>query len=58
MLAVCAVQILLVFYGGTMFRTHAIRPDVIRDVLLLSFTVIPFDIARKMFRRVFVMGKN
>ena len=58
MLAVCAVQILLVFCGGTMFRTHAIRPDVIRDVMLLAFTVIPFDIARKMFRRVFVMGKN
>ena len=57
MTAVCAVQILLVFFGGTMFRTHALPAEVIRDVALIAFTVIPFDVMRKIFSRVFAMGK-
>ncbi len=58
MLAVSAVQILLIFFGGTMFRTHALSVTVIRDILLLAFTVIPFDLARKVFSRVFTMEKS
>ena len=58
MAAVCAVQILLVFFGGTMFRTHALSAAVIRDVMLLAFTVIPFDVSRKIFSRIFAMGKS
>ena len=57
MLAVSAVQILLVFFGGEMFRAHALPAEVIRDVVLLSFTVIPFDIMRKIFSRIFTMEK-
>ena len=56
MLAVCTVQILLIFFGGTMFRTHALPFAVIRDTILLAFTVIPFDLMRKIFSRVFSMG--
>lgn len=56
MLAVCAVQILLIFFGGTMFRTHALPFSVIRDTILLAFTVIPFDLMRKIFSRIFFMG--
>ncbi|MBR5188416.1 MAG: calcium-translocating P-type ATPase, PMCA-type, partial [Clostridia bacterium] len=33
MLAVCTVQILLIFFGGTMFRTHALPFTVIRDTI-------------------------
>ena len=58
MLAVSAVQISLIFFGGTMFRTHALSVTVIRDILLLAFTVIPFDLARKVFSRVFTMEKS
>ena len=58
MLAVFTIQILLVFHGGAMFRTHAIRPDVIRDVGLIAFTVIPFDVTRKIFSRIFAMGRK
>ena len=56
MLAVCTVQILLIFFGGTMFRTHALPFTVIRDTILLAFTVIPFDLMRKIFDRIFFMG--
>jgi magnesium-transporting ATPase (P-type) len=55
MAAVSAVQILLVFFGGTTFRTHALRAEVIRDIVLLAFTVIPFDVVRKIFSRIFMM---
>jgi len=58
MLAVCAVQILLIFCGGTMFRTHALPTAMIRDVVLMAFTVIPFDIMRKIFSRIFAMGRE
>ena len=57
MLAVSAVQILLVFFGGAMFRTHALPMTVIRDVVLLAFTVIPFDVIRKISVRIFTMGR-
>ena len=58
MLTVFFVQILLVFFGGEMFRAHALSAEVIRDVTLLAFTVIPFDIMRKIFSRIFCMGKT
>jgi hypothetical protein len=39
-----------------MFRTHALPAEIIRDVMLIAFTVIPFDVMRKIFSRVFAMG--
>lgn len=47
------VQILLIFVGGTMFRTHPLSFFTIRSVVLLAFTVIPFDLIRKGTERVF-----
>ncbi|MBQ3489852.1 MAG: calcium-translocating P-type ATPase, PMCA-type [Clostridia bacterium] len=58
MLAVSVVQILLIFFGGTMFRTHALSFAMIRDTVLLAFTVIPFDLMRKIFSRIFFMERN
>jgi hypothetical protein len=58
MVAVSAVQLALIFFGGTMFRTHALDWHTISEILLLSFTVIPFDLVRKIFTRIFLMGKN
>jgi magnesium-transporting ATPase (P-type) len=57
MLLICAVQILLVFFGGTMFRTCALPWRVLSEVALLGFSVIPFDLMRKVFQRIFSMGK-
>ena len=52
MLFVSAVQLLLIFFGGTMFRTHALTFPAIREILLLAFTVIPFDLVRKILERL------
>ena len=58
MAAVSAVQIFMIFFGGTMLRTHALPLQTIGEILLLAFTVIPFDLARKLFTRIFLMGKD
>ena len=57
MFIVSAVQIALIFFGGTLFRTHALSYSAIKEILLLSFTVIPFDLLRKILFRIFGMGK-
>ena len=52
MLFVSVVQLLLIFFGGTMFRTHALSYAALGDILMLAFTVIPFDLIRKIFERL------
>nr|MDD6335247.1 calcium-translocating P-type ATPase, PMCA-type [bacterium] len=47
MAAVIGVQILLVYFGGTLFRTAALPFDQLRTVLLIALTVIPADLMRK-----------
>ncbi|MBQ9747559.1 MAG: calcium-translocating P-type ATPase, PMCA-type [Clostridia bacterium] len=56
MLTISVVQLLLVFFGGTMFRAHALAWEVLCDILLVAFSVIPFDLMRKLFYRVFTLG--
>ncbi len=56
MLLIAAVQIAMIFFGGTMFRTHGLAWQVIGEVTLLAFSVIPFDLMRKLFHRIFSMG--
>jgi magnesium-transporting ATPase (P-type) len=57
MAIVSVVQIALIFFGGTMFRTHALPFSVIRDIILLAFTVVPFDLGRKICGKIFSMEK-
>ncbi len=57
MLFVSAVQIALIFFGGTLFRTHELSCPAIKEIILLSFTVIPFDLVRKILSRVFGVGR-
>ncbi len=45
--AVSAIQLLLVFYGGAVFRTTPLPWRDLLTVLLLAATVIPFDLLRK-----------
>ena len=41
------IQILLIYYGGELFRTTGLTIKEFIVMILLSFTVIPFDILRK-----------
>jgi calcium-translocating P-type ATPase len=52
MLAVSAIQLFLIYYGGSLFRTAGLKPQELAVVLVLAFTVILFDLGRKMVLRV------
>ena len=47
MALVSAVQILLIYLGGALFRTAGLTPRELILVLALAFTVIPADLIRK-----------
>ena len=44
-------MILLLYFGGSLFRTQPIPPEVLLRLLLLSATVIPADLLRKLVWR-------
>ena len=41
------VQVFLIYYGGNLFRTSGLTLFEFEIMILLSFTVIPFDWIRK-----------
>lgn len=53
MLAICGVQILLIFFGGEVFRTERISITHLSLIIVLASTVMPIDIARKLlYKRI------
>ena len=46
------VQLLLIYFGGTLFRTTGLNLLELQIVFLLAFTVIPIDMVRKIFIRM------
>ena len=55
-LFVAVVQIYLIYYGGDIFRTRGLTLNEFIIMLLISFTVIPFDFIRKLYLKS--IGKN
>lgn len=55
---ICMVQIYLIYHGGDLFRTYGLTAMEFGFVLVLAFTVIPFDFLRKfvMKRKGFKIG--
>ena len=51
MTLVAVVQLILIFYGGTLFRTAGMTGVEILRVILLSALVVPFDWIRKIIIR-------
>ena len=47
MMVVSTVQIIMIYYGGHVFRTAGLSPNQLRMILLMAFTVIPADQIRK-----------
>lgn len=43
------VQIILLYYGGNLFRTHGLNLKEFITMFLLSLTVIPIDFIRKLY---------
>ena len=48
-LFVAIVQIYLIYYGGDIFRTRGLTLNEFIIMLLIAFTVIPFDFVRKLY---------
>ncbi len=45
------VQIYLIYFGGTLFRTYGLSIKELLFVILMAFTIIPFDLIRKFYLR-------
>lgn len=52
MTLICAIQIFLLYHGGSVFRLYRLTSTEFCVVLSLSFTVIPFDLMRKSYLRM------
>ena len=52
MTLVAAVQLLLIYYGGSLFRTTGLTFRELRTVLCIAFLVVPADCARKLVMRL------
>ncbi|MDD2504887.1 MAG: calcium-translocating P-type ATPase, PMCA-type [Bacilli bacterium] len=48
-LLVCIIQIYFIYYGGNVFRTYGLSLKEICFVLVIAFSVIPFDLIRKYY---------
>lgn len=46
---VTMIQIYLIYHGGTLFRTYGLTIKEFIIVILIAFSVIPFDLARKTY---------
>lgn len=49
---VCIIQILILYFGGRVFRTYGLTASELLTVLSISFTVVPLDLMRKSFLRL------
>ena len=52
-LFIVIVQIVMIYYGGNLFRTSGLLPREFFIMLMISFSVIPIDFIRKMIYRKF-----
>lgn len=49
---ICIVQVLMIYYGGTLFRTNGLTINEFVIMLVLAFTVIPVDLIRKLYLKL------
>lgn len=52
MIAVAVIQLLLIYFGGSLFRTAGLTFRELRTVLIIAFLVVPADCARKLVIRL------
>ncbi len=52
MLFISVIQVLMIYFGGSLFRTTPISTREIFGVLLLAFSIIPFDFLFRISRRL------
>ena len=52
MLAIAGIQILMIYFGGELFRSVPLTFREILNVILIASSVIPFDIIRRIFKKL------
>ena len=52
MAMVAVIQLVLIYYGGSLFRTAGLTPRELLLVLVMAFLVVPADGLRKLFLRL------
>jgi calcium-translocating P-type ATPase len=52
MLAVSIVQLIMIYFGGRVFRTAGLTPAQLQMIVLMAFSVIPADLFRKILWRI------
>ena len=51
MMLIVVVQIIMIFYGGDLFRSTPLYRNELGMVILLALSIIPFDTARRIFTK-------
>lgn len=57
-LFICIVQITMIYYGGSMFRTVPLSLKEFLIMLAISFTVVPVDILRKIICKKYCKSRS
>ncbi len=52
MLIIAIIQIIMIYCGGELFRAVPLRMGELFSVILLAFTIIPFDVIYRIFTRL------
>lgn len=52
LLLISIIQIFMIYFGGTLFRCVPLLPKELSFVILLSMTVIPFEMIRRLFYKL------
>ncbi len=52
MLFISLIQILMIYFGGTVFRTVPLTASELLSVIAIAFSIIPFEIVRRIFYKL------
>lgn len=52
MLTIAVIQIAMIYFGGSTFRTAPLLPRELATVVFLAFTVVPFEMLRRIFYKL------
>ena len=55
---ITVVQLILIYYGGEVFRTTGLTIYELEAMIILSFTIIPFDLIRKLILKKREITRN
>lgn len=50
--AISVIQVLMIYFGGDLFRTEPLSFRELLNVILIAASVVPFDMIRRMFKKL------